>query len=234
MSSIPALDVYIADVWPAKLRDDPVPSDNDFVASRKTDLILLDKTEYEESVSKMITQYMHLIEKLISVLRDKDNTNKIEDILDRHIIDGTLNTKNRKTYRDLLEGNFNIDRVMRIERKDDLYSTGYAVEDFSARTTNQLLELGKRDALDKLIRSLCHVVDNLQEKIFDEDEDVSDETKFNLNNHLQQAKKMLQRENYDYYEGVINHLYNFADEVDKMESFDLQSGQKQVSDDLER
>jgi hypothetical protein len=52
---IPALDVYIADVWPAKLKDDPVPSDNDFVASRKTDLILLDKTEYEESVSKMIT-----------------------------------------------------------------------------------------------------------------------------------------------------------------------------------
>ena len=41
---IPALNVYIADVWPAKLKDDPVPSDNDFVASIKTDLLLLDKT----------------------------------------------------------------------------------------------------------------------------------------------------------------------------------------------
>ena len=53
-----------------------------------------------------------------------------------------------------MKGNFDIDRVMRIERKDDLYSMGYAMEDFSARTMNQLLELGKHDTLDKLIRSL--------------------------------------------------------------------------------
>lgn len=230
MSSIPSLDVYIVDVWPAELKDNPVPSDNDFVASRKTDLILLDKTEYEESVSKMITQYMHIIEKLISTLKDTDKADKIDDILDRHIIDGTLNTKNRETYRDLLKDNFDIDRVMRIERKDDLYSTGYAIEDFSARTMNQLLELGKRDALDKLIRSLCHVVDNLQKRIFDEDErppvapeeaeaerQRMNEIKNTLSSHLEQAKKML-KEKYDYYEGAINHLHNFADEVDKMES----------------
>ena len=74
-----------------------------------------------------------------------------------------------KTYRDLLKGNFDIDRVMRIERKDDLYSVGYAMEDFSARTMNQLLELGKHDTLDKLIRSLRQVVDNLQERIFEDD-----------------------------------------------------------------
>ncbi|MGA7368590.1 MAG: hypothetical protein WBX01_05625 [Nitrososphaeraceae archaeon] len=215
MSSIPALDVYIVDVWPAKLKDDPVPSDNDFVASRKTDLILLDKTEYEESVLKLITQYIHLSKKLISVLKESDRANEIAGILDIPIVDNTLNMKNKKTYRDLLEGNFDIDRVMRIERKDDLYSTGYAVEDFSARTTNQLLELGKHDALDKLIHSLCHVVDNLKEKIFDEDDRlprVSDETRKRLDEHLEKA-----REEHDYCK-AIDHLYDFADEVDKMES----------------
>ena len=172
----------------------------------------------------------HIIEKLISTLKDTDKANKIDDILDRHIIDGTLNTKNRKTYRDLLKDNFDIDRVMRIERKDDLYSTGYAIEDFSARTMNQLLELGKRDALDKLIRSLCHVVANLQKRIFDEGErppvareeaeaesQRMSEIKNTLSSHLDQAKKML-KENYDYHKGVIDHLHNFADEVDKMES----------------
>jgi hypothetical protein len=96
----PALDVYITDVWPAKLSDDPVPSDNDFIASRKTDLILLDKTEYEESVSKMITQYMHLTEKLLSSLNDMDKTNKIENILDEPIIDSTLNTKKLNKHYD--------------------------------------------------------------------------------------------------------------------------------------
>ncbi len=212
---IPALDVYIADVWPAKLKDDPVPSDNDFVASRKTDLVLLDKTEYEESVSKMITQYMHLTEELINILKDTDKANKIKDILDKQIIDITLNTKDKK-YRDLLKGNFDIDRVMRIERKDDLYSIGYALADFSARSMNQLLELGKQDTLDKLIHSLDRIV----ERIFEDDKlpRVSNDTENILRNHLEKARNLLQDKEYDYYDGVINHLYDFAAEVDKMES----------------
>jgi predicted acylesterase/phospholipase RssA len=215
---IPALDVYIVDVWPAKLSDDPVPSDNDFVASRKTDLILLDKTEYEESVSKMITHYMHLTEMLLSSLNDTDKSNKIEDILNKPIIDSTVNTKNKKTYRDLLKGNFDINRVMRIERKDDLYTMGYAMEDFSARSMNQLLELGKHDALDKLIHSLCNMI----EIIFYDDKtppQVSDKnkTKNSLHKHLEKANELLQRKENDYYQEIMNHLYDFADEVNRME-----------------
>jgi hypothetical protein len=218
---IPALNVYIADVWPAKLSDDPVPSDNDFIASRKTDLLLLDKTEYEESVSKMITQYMHLTEKLLSVLNDTGNPDKAQNILDEPIIDSTLNTKNKKTYRDLLRGNFEINRIMRIERKDDLYRMGYAMEDFSASSMNLLLELGKHDALDKLIRTLNHTIDNLHEIIFDDDKTlphVSDKTKNSLHKHLEKAKELFDRKENDYYREIMNHIYDFIDEVDKMES----------------
>ncbi len=102
------------------------------------------------------------------------------------------------------------------------------MEDFSARTMNQLLELGKHDTLDKLIRSLRRVVDNLHERIFEDDKPsrVSDETKNNLRNHLDKAMKVLQREGFDYYDGVINHLYNFAAEVDKMELEDRLSHRK--------
>ena len=216
---IPALDVYIIDVWPSKLLDDPVPSDNDFVASRKTDLILLDKTEYEESVSRMITQYMRITEALLKSLNEIDKSNKIKEILDTPIIDNTLNAKGIKKYRDLLKGNFDINRVMRIERKDDLYTMGYSMADFSAQSMNQLLELGKRDALDNLIRSLRRVIDNLQETIFEDDKPprISDETKNSLRNHLDKAMNLLLREEYGYYDGIINHLYNFAAEVDKME-----------------
>ena len=217
---IPALNVYIADVWPAKLSDDPVPSDNDFVASRKTDLLLLDKTEYEESVSKMITQYMHLTEKLLSTINDAGKLDRAENILNEPIIDNTLNTKNKKTYRDLLKGNFEINRIMRIERKDDLYSTGYAMEDFSASSMNQLLELGKHDALDKLIRTLRHVVDNLQEvpDINKTSHQVSDKIKSRLHSHLEQAGDLLEKKKNNYYQEVMRHLYDFTDEVNKLES----------------
>ena len=217
---IPALNVYIADVWPAKLSDDPVPSDNDFVASRKTDLLLLDKTEYEESVSKMITQYMHLTEKLLSTLNDAGKVDRAKNILNEPIIDNTLNIKNKKTYRDLLKGNFEINRIMRIERKDDLYSTGYAMEDFSASSMNQLLELGKHDALDKLIRTLYHVVDNLQEApdVNKTSHQVSDKTKSRLHSHLEQAGDLLEKKKNNYYQEVMRHLYDFTDEVNKLES----------------
>jgi NTE family protein len=218
---IPALDVYIVDVWPAKLSDDPVPSDNDFVASRKTDLILLDKTEYEESVSKMITHYMHLTEKLLSSLKDSDKSNEIKSILGKSIIDSTLNTKNKKTYGDLLKGNFDINRVMRIERKDDLYRMGYAMEDFSARSMNQLLELGKHDALDNLIHSLCNMIDNLQDLKFDDGKtphQISDKTKNSLHKHLEKAKELLKSKENDNYQEIMNHLYDFADDVNRMES----------------
>jgi NTE family protein len=223
---IPALDVYIVDVWPARLSDDPVPSDNDFVASRKTDLILLDKTEYEESVTKMITQYMHLVEKLLSSRNDKDKSNAKEGILDESIIDNALNRKGINTFRDLLKGNFDINRIMRIERKDDLYTMGYAMEDFSARSMNQLLDLGKYDALEKLIRSLLHTIHNLDEPTLaqqDEDEDkkisgVSSETKNSLRERLEKAMELLRsKENYSYQE-VMNYLYDFADEVNRRES----------------
>jgi soluble cytochrome b562 len=56
------------------------------------------------------------------------------------------------------------------------------------------------------------VVDNLKEKIFDEDDRlprVSDETGKRLDEHLEKA-----REEHDYCK-AINHLYDSTDEVDK-------------------
>jgi 23S rRNA C2498 (ribose-2'-O)-methylase RlmM len=125
-----------------------------------------------------------------------------------------------------LKGNFDINRIMRIERKDDLYTMGYAMEDFSARSMNQLLELGKYDALEKLIHSLLHtihILDKLTLAEQDEDEDkkasiVSSETKNSLRERLEKARELLQsKENYSYQE-VMNHLYDFADEVNRRES----------------
>ena len=115
---------------------------------------------------------------------------------------------------------------MRIERKDDLYTMGYAMEDFSARSMNQLLELGKYDALEKLIHSLLHTIHNLDKPTLaqqDEDEDkkisgVSSETKNSLREHLERAMELLRsKENYSYQE-VMNYLYDFADEVNNRES----------------
>ncbi len=213
---IPALDVYIADVWPAKITDYPVPSDNDFVISRKSNLLLMDKTEYEESVTKMITQYMHLVEELIKKLNGKDKTASAE-VLDQPIISNALNRKGIKTYRDLLKGNFDINRIMRIERKDDAYAVGLAMADFSARTIQQLMVFGKYDALDKLINTLSFTLQTLDNK---ELKKVPSEVKSRLRDHLREARNALGSKTNDYYsyDEVMKHLYDFADEVNLMET----------------
>jgi hypothetical protein len=213
---IPALDVYIADVWPAKITDYPVPSDNDFVISRKSNLLLMDKTEYEESVTKMITQYMHLVERLLKNLNDKDKS-ATKEVLDGPIIDNALNRKGIKTYRDLLKGNFDIDRVMRIERKDDTYAVGLAMADFSAHTIRQLLTFGKYDALDKLINTLSFTLQNLNDEKLKK---VPSVTKNRLRDHLEEARNTLGSKANDYYsyDEVMKHLYHFVDEVNMMET----------------
>jgi hypothetical protein len=76
---------------------------------------------------------------------------------------------------------------------------------------NQLLELGKRDALDNLIHSLYHTIENL-------DELTDERTKNILSKHLEKAKESLQNKESNYYQEVTNHLYTFRDEVNKMES----------------
>jgi NTE family protein len=213
---IPALDVYIADVWPAKITDYPVPSDNDFVISRKSNLLLMDKTEYEESVTKLITQYMHLVERLLKNLNDKDKS-AIKNVLDEPIIDNAFKMKGIKTYRDLLKGNFDIDRVMRIERKDDTYAVGLAMADFSAHTVRRLLAFGKYDTLDKLISTLSLTLQNSDDEGLKK---VSSETKNRLRDHLYKAREALGSKANDYYsyDEVMKHLYDFVDEVNMMET----------------
>jgi NTE family protein len=213
---IPALDVYIADVWPAKMADYPVPSDNDFVVSRKSNLLLMDKTEYEESVTKMITQYMKLVERLMKSLNDKDKA-ATKEVLDRRIIDDSLNIKGIKTYRDLLKGNFDIDRVMRIERKDDTNAVGLAMADFSAQTIRQLMAFGKYDALDKLVNTLSSTLKNLED---DGLKRVPSDTNNRLRDHLKEARIALGSKANDYYsyDQVMKHLNDFVDDVNMIET----------------
>jgi len=214
---IPSLDVYIADVWPAKITDYPVPSDNDFVISRKSNLLLMDKTEYEESVTKIITHYMQLVKRLIDNLNGKDKPAITKTVLDAPIIDNALNRKGIKTYRDLLKGNFDIDRVIRIERKDDTYAVGLAMADFSAHTIRQLMAFGKYDALDKLINTLSSTLQNLEDNGLKK---VPSDTRKSLYDHLEEAKIALGSKANDYYsyDEVMKHLSDFVDEVNMMEN----------------
>ena len=42
---MPHLEIYIADLWPSQLNEEPISFDLDFVEDRKRDILLGDKTD---------------------------------------------------------------------------------------------------------------------------------------------------------------------------------------------
>jgi predicted acylesterase/phospholipase RssA len=150
---IPALDIYIVNLWPTKLKDrKPIPSDNDFISDRFLDLIFHDKTPFEEKVTKMVTDYIKIISQLIP-LAEKADSKKVKELLDNpnnnpNLYAASRNSKEAEDrhYRRLLEGQFEIDRIVRIERSDDEDSVSIDMTDYSRGTTENLIRQGREDA----------------------------------------------------------------------------------------
>jgi len=59
------LDVYIVDVWPT--REESIPRDHDAVLDRKEDLLLNDKTDYDETTTNIVSDYVSLVKEFIDL-----------------------------------------------------------------------------------------------------------------------------------------------------------------------
>ncbi len=79
------------------------------------------------------------------------------------------------------------------------------------------MAFGKYDALDKLIKTLSFTLEKLEQ---DGLKKVPSETMNRLYKHLKDAKDTLGRNPRDIYlyDEVMEHLYNFVDEVNLMEA----------------
>lgn len=142
---IPELDIFIVNLWPTKLKDKPVPYDNDFINDRLFDLIFHDKTSYEEKVTKMTTDYINIISRLLPLAR-KTDSKKVDDILDKNQATSKTYRNEKRTYRQMLRGQFEINQVVRIERSDDKDSISIDMTDYSWGTTDNLIRQGEKDA----------------------------------------------------------------------------------------
>jgi len=60
-NDVPDLEIYVADLWPTELEEKPISFDLDFVQYRKWDLLLGDKTDYDEQVANIVSDYVHLV-----------------------------------------------------------------------------------------------------------------------------------------------------------------------------
>ena len=143
---VPDLEIYIADLWPSELKEDPISFDRDFVENRKWDLLLGDKTAYDEQVANVVTDYIDLTKRLKNLAEQKGaSKDEINYILNSDA--SSINTKGEtRKYGELLEGRFRITKVVRIDHKDDGNEVHDKVFDYSYKTIERMIKVGYQDA----------------------------------------------------------------------------------------
>lgn len=143
--TVPDLEVYIVDVWPT--REEILPIDQDGVKDRYYDLLLCDKTDYDEKVANIVSDYVTLTKDLIGLAKSKKiPKTEIDGILSRPAKSSHRSGVGR-TYNDLIQGRFDID-VKRIERITNIDNDiSNKLFDYSVDTVKELIRDGYEDAL---------------------------------------------------------------------------------------
>ena len=148
--NVPRLGVCIVNLHPTK--QDEIPQDRDAAINRNNDITFSDRSSQEEQTLLIISDYVNLVRRLIKV--STENGVK-KEIIDQLLDEKTANPSffpRLKKYSDLLAGRFQIDELIRVNRKNDEHTISNKIFDFSKKTIELLLNRGYDDAISEFDR----------------------------------------------------------------------------------
>ena len=154
--SVPKLGILLINLHPSRI--DKVPWDFDGVVNRNMDIIFADKSERDENVILLFSDFVDLSKKLIDIAKSQGVKQEIIDELldDRPASHGKLYGIKPGQYRNMVEGQFNIGEVIRIERKFSEHETSKKIFDFSSNTIKQLHQNGYDDVVEYIDTRFGH------------------------------------------------------------------------------
>lgn len=150
---VPNLDVYIVDVWPTREQD--IALDRDGALDRKEDLLLNDKTDYDQKVSDIVSDYITLFQRTreiaLKYIKAQNEKKAFQTDLDKFLTKENTKSKHRsgqhRQYEDLIKGRFDIN-VIQIERTTNIeYDISNKMLDYSTETIQHLIQDGYEDAM---------------------------------------------------------------------------------------
>jgi NTE family protein len=144
--TVPRLNIGIINVHPSK--QDTIPWDRDGVINRREDITYSDRTYTDQQTLLLVSDYVDLARDLIKIAKDngvKDDV--INNVLNRKTMNHGMAIRPRK-YSDILEGQYEIGKIIRVNRKNDEYTISNKIFDFSTKTIDQLRESGYNNTLD--------------------------------------------------------------------------------------
>jgi hypothetical protein len=156
---VPDLQVYIVNMWSRKESNTTPLSDNDGLKDRRNDLTYHDKTEYDQKVANVVTDYVNFVNDLIGLTNDaidevsdseknKELKRRLAEIKETPAISEKREPEKEKprTYEDMLEGRFRLGSLVTIERRDDANDISSKWEDLTSKSVESLILQGIEDA----------------------------------------------------------------------------------------
>lgn len=164
-SKVPNLEIYIIGVWPSSAdgdsveNNDEIPSDYDGLKAKFYDINLSDKTEHDEKSAVMVSDLIDIIRNIKSLApkyMNLDQQNEFNQVL-QHFLNGEAQSKGRdgerRSFGSLLNGRFKLDKVVRIELREDKNDISNKAFDLSTSTISNLISRGEDDTKD-ILKSL--------------------------------------------------------------------------------
>ena len=144
--NVPRLGICVINLHPKKQTE--IPSDRDGVINRNNDITFSDRTHQEETALLLISDYVDMIKELLKIVEEHGvERTLITDLLNRRTNFHGQFLKPRR-FQDILEGRFQIDEIIRVNRENDADTISNKTFDFSSETIKRLLERGYNSALN--------------------------------------------------------------------------------------
>jgi hypothetical protein len=173
---IPDLSLTIVNLHPESEEGDHIPTlyDYDMTKDRQNDIRFHDKTDYDIKLAQDISDYHDFVKDMtmlandaIKEIRDLNGVAAANSLKKR--FEKILNTKQRtltrvtnpRYFSDLIYKRFDIEEVIKIQRKDDIHTISDKIFDFSSNTILNLIEEGEKDALKEIVK---HELDEIDKK----------------------------------------------------------------------
>jgi NTE family protein len=143
--NVPRLGICVINLHPKKQAE--IPADRDGVINRNNDISFSDRVDQEEAMLLLTSDYIDLVGTLMKIATDHG--------VSKDIINNLLDQKTRfhgaflkpGRFLDIVEGRFQIDEIIQVNRKNDEHTISNKIFDFSAETIQLLLNQGYDDAL---------------------------------------------------------------------------------------
>jgi NTE family protein len=146
---VPTLNICVINVHPTTQRE--IPVDNDGLINRKNDITFSDRSHKDEEVLLLVSDYIELVRELIRVAKEAGAKDKIiTNLLNQRTKYHGMNLRPR-LYKEIVEGRFDINQIVRIERKNDEHTISDKSFDFSSGTIAQLLKDGYADTMNFIL-----------------------------------------------------------------------------------